>query len=969
MELKNYFAQDSQGNILGGATCYLYEPDTENVVGGLETAGGDPLANPFSAAQNGLIQFRAPSGEYDLRVVSGVRDYRVRVQCLDVLEQIAVASGQADRAESEADRAAAQADEAAAAKGAAENARDAAMVAGNIYPDTAAGLTAGVPYFSVPSADSAEYLLLYRNNAGVAQLLKRYPSDQAVRPLRYGDSVRFPRENGEDHTSSENGLLYLPNSNNLFKTSANYDTPWAVAAGTLAVAVSVPHNFYAGMNRKAIIIGVMNGLTTSGDLRVEYLPRGATSPAAGDKHRFRVTLWPYGTATDKRLQALSPVLPETFQRGVIFARVIGGALQVDVVETDNPTVLQAGTPVALPAGWTGVARLNKNLCIGGTDADAFPQSYSTVYGRQNLALWKGEIGFLGLADTSLSDAECLSIAAGASMPTVAGAGNMRLHCLLAASGVLSTAITSNKAAVVDSLAVLGTLRPGSTLRRQSSAQYLTIDAIKDGQFAAVLSGHLGSEVKITGQFAGVSGHIELQLLDSAGAVVRDWFNVGAVPASGSTWEAWVSLPLHAHALHLAARATSAPTVIARSNTDLLCGYAVLFQGQSQVVFGTMSNSTYTGGDDSLGLKPRDWGGTVLFAAHGGDYSFPRCYRAELSPAYVGSGFITIANYLRARTPYPLLLVSLAKSGTALSDLVNDDLTGRQWVDDRNVFSLLAARNRAGQYRYTAQVMNWGSTDTYNDYWEQVLTPYLLGRGSTQIPKANIDHWLYDGSDFDPAMKFVVVPFSRSTGTAGTYDTDGSAEAIRRKSMRDGAASLGYLLGPEATVYSIDGSTDAGTHPSKTDATYGIPLYSKSLAEAAALGCGFGTWRGVTKVDSAGVKFTDTNRNAFLVGFSGPLGGGLYTLGGGAGVTSFEVSTDGGTTWSKSGFTATIEDGMACRITKDSGAYPSGTTRVRCYSGSPGHYGVGYFPTWIAGALFKDGFPVSGGNDAYSVADA
>ena len=78
MELKNFFAQDEQGNLLGGATCYLYARGTENLAAGLQAANGTALANPFTADATGLIQFAAANGLYDLRVVKNARDYRVR---------------------------------------------------------------------------------------------------------------------------------------------------------------------------------------------------------------------------------------------------------------------------------------------------------------------------------------------------------------------------------------------------------------------------------------------------------------------------------------------------------------------------------------------------------------------------------------------------------------------------------------------------------------------------------------------------------------------------------------------------------------------------------------------------------------------------------------------------------------------------------------------------------------------------
>ena len=74
--------------------------------------------------------------------------------------------------------AAADKNSAAAAKAAAEAARDAALINGKVYATTAAGLaaTTTTQYFSVPSSDGAEHLILYLNSAGVAVEQKRYPS-------------------------------------------------------------------------------------------------------------------------------------------------------------------------------------------------------------------------------------------------------------------------------------------------------------------------------------------------------------------------------------------------------------------------------------------------------------------------------------------------------------------------------------------------------------------------------------------------------------------------------------------------------------------------------------------------------------------------------------------------------------------------------------------------------------------------
>lgn len=164
MELKNFFAQDDEGNRMPGATCYLYERGTENLVSGLRQANGAGLMNPFNAGDDGLLQLAAANGLYDLRVASPTRDYRIRVQFNDVNDDLAAAQASALRS---------------------EQARDAALLSSGIYASTALGLakTVNGQYFSVPSPDSAEYSILYLNSAGTAVEQKRYPSSKHVEAL------------------------------------------------------------------------------------------------------------------------------------------------------------------------------------------------------------------------------------------------------------------------------------------------------------------------------------------------------------------------------------------------------------------------------------------------------------------------------------------------------------------------------------------------------------------------------------------------------------------------------------------------------------------------------------------------------------------------------------------------------------------------------------------------------------------
>lgn len=91
MELKNYYAQDSQGNIMPGADCTLYLAGTSDLASGLQDANGNPMANPFKARSDGLVQFAAPNGRYDLQIAKDGRLQRIRIQCNDVAGNVLVA--------------------------------------------------------------------------------------------------------------------------------------------------------------------------------------------------------------------------------------------------------------------------------------------------------------------------------------------------------------------------------------------------------------------------------------------------------------------------------------------------------------------------------------------------------------------------------------------------------------------------------------------------------------------------------------------------------------------------------------------------------------------------------------------------------------------------------------------------------------------------------------------------------------
>ena len=83
MELKTFFAQDLTGRIISNPLVFIYQVGTQVPVSGLTGVNGESLTNPFSGNSIGKITVALPGGEYDMRILSSIREYTVRVRFID----------------------------------------------------------------------------------------------------------------------------------------------------------------------------------------------------------------------------------------------------------------------------------------------------------------------------------------------------------------------------------------------------------------------------------------------------------------------------------------------------------------------------------------------------------------------------------------------------------------------------------------------------------------------------------------------------------------------------------------------------------------------------------------------------------------------------------------------------------------------------------------------------------------------
>lgn len=178
MELKNFFAQDSAGNLIANPTATLYLAGTMTLATGLQDKNGAALTNPFTGTADGLVSLAAPNGDYDLNITGAGRTTTQRVRFIDagmVESDIAAAMAIATAANSGVSDIASQTDDT----------KGAALVG---YDDTTL----------LAVADEARPMANYT-------ALRAYTGRaQAVRITQSGIAGFF-RRNDADTTSADNG--------------------------------------------------------------------------------------------------------------------------------------------------------------------------------------------------------------------------------------------------------------------------------------------------------------------------------------------------------------------------------------------------------------------------------------------------------------------------------------------------------------------------------------------------------------------------------------------------------------------------------------------------------------------------------------------------------------------------------------------------------------------------------------------
>ncbi|QIE55862.1 hypothetical protein G5B40_10630 [Pikeienuella piscinae] len=535
--------------------------------------------------------------------------------------------------------------------------------------------------------------------------------------------------------------------------------------------------------------------------------------------------------------------------------------------------------------------------------------------------FNGEIRHFGYIDASVSEADCIAMSKGVA-PETQLSGWRYLVDLGGATPLTPLADPDGYSALT--VTGSGIAKGGDVLPAYASGDWFRMNPINAGQVWSVAPGGSTSTITLSGKASGVTGTVEARYFDKDGTLRKDWTVLtGSTIASGA-WTGTMTAPLGSGWGHVEARPTSAPTMIQRSRRECGVGYDIFFLGQSQV-------------ERVFDMRDRDLRAPVDVAVsavvQAGPTGQQTVGQLVLGPGTrVGDGVAGAAEYISAVADAPVRLITVAKRGSSLAQLMDDSEIFRSWSDAAQVADVSKAVSGV-------MVMNWGTSFLgHLSIGDAFLDPLLTGAAPVG-ESYDVDHWLYDGT-FPATMGFAISPVTphikATTGPLDAQPGTTSDQSFQMQRINEQyetyAAANSILLGPPTSDVVIEAVGGPHENP---DTPYGHERLAIRMAEAAFRAFGVSTITDPTL--GAAVRSGAT----ITIPATLPNGGTLQTAwsivgdtppSGWPTVQGFEVSEDGGATWSNGNsatgtapveFTAEIS-GSSVVLTRSTGAWAAGT---------------------------------------------
>jgi len=484
----------------------------------------------------------------------------------------------------------------------------------------------------------------------------------------------------------------------------------------------------------------------------------------------------------------------------------------------------------------------------------------------------------------------------------------------------------------------GTVSPGS---------------LTDGVVIGVVSGSSSRSVELHGTgTSGTTPQVRIRRQSDV-SLVQNWTTLSSISWDGSNWTGVVSLPKGDDwwltDLRYLEDTSNSLGYQTTNSTKWAVGYKIMVIGQSQLWrwYGHVWSSDPT--TFSTGMN-----GIVSFFSYGSAGSIS----VLSNSSGVTDGIAQTANIVGDGDPTPTMFFSEWYSGTGIDQFLDDNDTSRSWSD---------LQDRVDDYGtdFTATVSLYGS-DTIRMDNHYPKPPYTFEReiyacadwttGDVQHSTSNgiVEHYFDDACQTGTVHTFACIPRYAVNGN----DSSGNELLIDELNTR--GLAYGCPTGDMTMEVEPDGGI-ANQHSEEQGP--GARAMGKSMGVALRRGMGLSA---PVNPYFAGTGIRSANGTYIEIDVVRPNGGNLYSRAPNA-LSSFSVSENSGSSYSGSGFTASIS-GNKVRLTKNSGTWAtSSSLRVRKVGNLDNHDDTQTTDQTIVngelyeviGGVYRDGIPVHG----------
>ncbi len=437
----------------------------------------------------------------------------------------------------------------------------------------------------------------------------------------------------------------------------------------------------------------------------------------------------------------------------------------------------------------------------------------------------------------------------------------------------------------------------------------------------------------SGTWLGTVTGVQFRVETEAGAALPglDWQAVATFNAGG-TWSQPLTLPLGGP-YRLRVRATNNNALTANLD-DLLVGTIVVDHGQSGTDRGwnapnlnTLALAVAAGAEGVfVDLTNKTAGVNPTYVQPGARIIR---LRGGQTPTTVGQGVVAALNEWHAAGGGPLCIVNLAIGGTNMADWANNAQAGNEGTPGNWPFlgnlpisvPGLTGPEGSGVMGYLAWLVD-GEADLHSLMW----TPGFVPASANAYRAATEARFTKPGN-----VKWIVFPPWRGDRSP----PDSSSTVAKRKEHVDWVAQLPAGIGVLGPTWLDVVSDGTGTLHAAFNSAPGVPNTTFPISDGnhvgqARIGRGKGrcfAWVFNPALNAYGpslqsAAFTDASRTVIRV----QTGRALRTLNGAAIAPVVWISENSGGAWSNTGFSIAI-DGNDLLLTKTSGSWPAGTTRV------------------------------------------